>query len=69
MIYICYVYRVGPVMTQNSLNDFFPLPSNKVVAVPQQNTSVKCHKTGYPRQESEVRTAFNCSGTLESNQW
>lgn len=56
-------------MTQNSLNDFFSLLSNKVLAVPLQNTSVKCHKTGYSNQESEVRTALKCSGTLKSNQW
>ena len=43
-----------------SQNDFLLFLQKKFLAVPLQNTSVKCHKTGYSSQESEVRTDLSC---------
>lgn len=45
------------------------LPSNKILAVPLQNTSVKSPNISDFSQDAKGRTAVNCSDTLKSNQW
>lgn len=58
----------SPMVTHNSLNDFF-LSLQQNLSNTTLNNGAKHHNIGYSSQESEVRTALNCSGTLKSSQW